>query len=411
MTYGTRLYKFGKLKVCKECEDLMRTMTGSSRRQTVAPPTTSSHSSASSSVPTVTTKQGHIISNAPVHNLKLSPNVSSTTPKHNRVQYNTASHFDSASHSTFDPSITTISPSSLVLVPEPTPTPMLLTKRGEIAKKRGRKPKPRDESANTASSVAPSDTQISQQPTADPALDQVTGKKRSRNPMTLYPYNILPVTDPSSVVVFKSKSATYVETSVRATTTTPITLPSPTDLSSSSFSHDDSFNFQTTGAFLTRTASKLLGGQEVIGVDSNIHGYAHGRLIKVQNIDKTWHFGAMVGLDRGKIKVHFDGWGPEWDEWIASDSRRLKILDADEITLRNSLLLPPTQLASQESSTVASEDHRFQQLPMDDIPTLQAASALPKISRPPTVALPMKPLRTLKPIAVKRKLAPAMDDV
>jgi hypothetical protein len=255
------------------------------------------------------------------------------------------------------------------------------------------------------------DTQISQQPTADPALDQVTGKKRSRNPMTLYPYNILPVTDPSSVVVFKSKSATYVETSVRATTTTPITLPSPTDLSSSSFSHDDSFNFQTTGAFLTRTASKLLGGQEVIGVDSNIHGYAHGRLIKVQNIDKTWHFGAMVGLDRGKIKVHFDGWGPEWDEWIASDSRRLKILDADEITLRNSLLLPPTQLASQESSTVASEDHRFQQLPMDDIPTLQAASALPKISRPPTVALPMKPLRTLKPIAVKRKLAPAMDDV
>lgn len=146
-------------------------------------------------------------------------------------------------------------------------------------------------------------------------------------------------------------------------------------------------------------------------MDSNIHGYAHGRLIKVQNIDKTWHFGAMVGLDRGKIRVHFDGWGPEWDEWIASDSRRLKVLDADEITLRNSLLLPPTQLASQDPPVVASEDHRFQQLPMDDIPTLQAVSALHKVSRPPIVALPSKPLRALKPIAVKRKLAPSMDDV
>ncbi|KAG0287040.1 hypothetical protein BGZ96_008984 [Linnemannia gamsii] len=408
MIYGTRLYKFGKLKVCKECEDLMRTMTGSSRRQTVAQPTASPHSSSSLSVPTVLTKQGD--TGSPAQYPRLIPTVSSTAAKHNRGQYNTLSHFASVPHSAFDPSITTISPSSLVLVPEPTPIPVLLTKRGEIAKKRGRKPKPKDEPVNAAPIVTPV-TQISEQPTADPALDQVTGKKRGKNPMTIYPYNILPVTDPSSVVIIKSKSARYVETSVRATTTTPVTLPSPTGPSGSSISHDDKFNFQTTGAFLTRTASKLLGGQEVIGVDSNIHGYAHGRLIKVQNIDKTWHFGAMVGLDRGKIRVHFDGWGPEWDEWIASDSRRLKVLDADEIILRNSLLLPPTQLASQDSAVVASEDHRFQQLPMDDIPTLQAVSALHKVSRTSTVALPMKPQRALKPIAIKRKLAPSMDDV
>lgn len=252
-------------------------------------------------------------------------------------------------------------------------------------------------------------SQRPQPPTTDPASEQVAGKKRSRNPMALYPYNILPVTDPASVIVFKSKSATYVEASVTTTPTAPITFPSSTDPSGSSFSHDD--NFQTTGAFLTRTASKLLGGQEVIGVDSNIHGYAHGRLVKVQNIDKTWHFGAMVGLDRGKIRVHFDGWGPEWDEWIVSDSRRLKVLDAEETILRNSLLLPPSQLTSQIPTSVATESQSFQQPLMDDTPTLQPVSASHKATHPSTVALPIKTSKILKPIAVKRKLAPSMDDV
>ncbi|KAG0247586.1 hypothetical protein BG011_001245, partial [Mortierella polycephala] len=96
--------------------------------------------------------------------------------------------------------------------------------------------------------------------------------------------------------------------------------------------------FQTTGAFLTRTASKLLGGETVTGVDSNIHGYAYGRAVKVVNIDKNWYFGVMVGLENGKIKIHFDGWGAEFDEWLASDSRRLKTLDAEEARQREALL-------------------------------------------------------------------------
>ncbi|KAF9140144.1 hypothetical protein BGX30_006975 [Mortierella sp. GBA39] len=412
MSFDTRLYKFGKLKVCKMCENLMRTMTGSSRRQTVVPPKPPTALSSSSSASTALTKQGRSVSTAPSQKPQIDPKVESTSSKQDHIGVNTISHFASVPHSTFDPSITTISPSSLVLVPEPKTVPVILTKRGEIAKKRGRKPKPRDESINLAAKVAPVPaSQSPQQSTTDPASEQVAVKKRNRNPMALYPYNILPVTDPASVVVFKSKSATYVEASVTATPAAPIAFPSPTDPSGSSLSHDDNFNFQTTGAFLTRTASKLLGGQEVIGVDSNIHGYAHGRLVKVQNIDKTWHFGAMVGLDRGKIRVHFDGWGPEWDEWIASDSRRLKVIDAEEITLRNSLLLPPTLLPSQAPTAVASESQHFQQLPIDNTPTLQAVSALNKAIHPPTVALPMKPPKFLKPIAVKRKLAPSMDDV
>ncbi|KAK5805659.1 hypothetical protein F5H01DRAFT_75159 [Linnemannia elongata] len=416
MTFGARLYKFGKLKVCKECEDLMRTMTGSSRRQTVAPPNPPAASSSSSSTSTVLRKQGHSVSTAPSHQHRVIPKAASTSSKQDHVGLNTISHFSTVPHSTFDPSITTISPSSLVLVPEPKHVSVILTKRGEIAKKRGRKPKPRDESTNLIPKVAPIPaSQQPEQPTTNPTSEQVAGKKRSRNPTALYPYNILPVTDPASVVVFKSKSATYVEASVTATPAASIAFPSPIDPSNSSFSHDDRSSFQTTGAFLTRTASKLLGGQQVIGVDSNIHGYAHGRLVKVQNIDKTWHFGAMVGLDRGKIKVHFDGWGPEWDEWIASDSRRLKVLNAEETTLRNSLLLPPTQPSSQAPTAAASENQHLQQLPTDDSSTLQAASALhmatPPPPPPPTVALPMKPPKVLKPIAVKRKLAPSMDDV
>ncbi|KAF9966016.1 hypothetical protein BGZ70_003527 [Mortierella alpina] len=92
------------------------------------------------------------------------------------------------------------------------------------------------------------------------------------------------------------------------------------------------------GAFLTRTASKLLGGQKVIGLDSNIHGYSYGRPVKVQNIDGTWYFGSMIGLEGGKIKVQFDGWTSEWDEWIASDSRRLRTLDLDELNQRETAL-------------------------------------------------------------------------
>ncbi|KAF8928291.1 hypothetical protein BGZ58_009758 [Dissophora ornata] len=89
-------------------------------------------------------------------------------------------------------------------------------------------------------------------------------------------------------------------------------------------------SFQTTGAFLTRTASRLLCDQTVTGADSNIHGYTFGRPVKVLNVDGTWYFGSMIGLENGKIKIHFDGWGAEWDEWLASDSRRLKTLDLGE---------------------------------------------------------------------------------
>ncbi|KAK3814892.1 MAG: hypothetical protein J3Q66DRAFT_284535 [Benniella sp.] len=127
-----------------------------------------------------------------------------------------------------------------------------------------------------------------------------------------------------------------------------------------------SSKFQTTGAFLTRTASKLLGSQSALGGDCNIHGYVYGKPVKVRNIDGTWYFGTMVDLANGKIKIHFDGWGPEWDEWLASDSRRLQLLSEEGIKQREAFL----EAISNESSTapplqesVPKERHRAKKTP------------------------------------------------
>ncbi|KAF9097329.1 hypothetical protein BGX23_009177 [Mortierella sp. AD031] len=409
MADGVRLFKFGKLRICKECERLMRFVTGSSRRQTVNRPITPSTSRLTTS--TATAKDESVLSIASAPESHMGATADSDLPKHEHAQFDPVSHFSSISHSTFDPSITTIAPSSLVLFSPPSTAPVapILTKKGEIAKKRGRKPKLKDDPANSLSATAHGDS-LAQASTAGQVVPLMAAKKRGRKPKALYPMPSNSHTDqPSSVVVIKTKSATYVESLVSVTINT--NLPSPTAAQgSSSSSHDDTFNFQTTGAFLTRTASKLLGGQEVTGVDSNIHGYAHGRLVKVQHIDKSWHFGAMVGLDRGKIKIHYDGWGPEWDEWIASDSRRLKVLDADEIAFRSSLLQAPPQLSQSVKEAVGGEPGPPHP-PVKVLVAIQPKATLQDISRPQTELLPTKPSKFKKPTSVKRKLAPSMEDV
>ncbi|KAG0361255.1 hypothetical protein BG005_008806 [Podila minutissima] len=123
-------------------------------------------------------------------------------------------------------------------------------------------------------------------------------------------------------------------------------------------------NFHTTGAFLTRTASKLLGGQSVTGLDSNIHGYALGHPCKVCGTDKVWYFGTMVGLKNGKIRIHFDDWGSEWDEWLASDSRRLvKSLTPEETEQRNA------RLALNEGSTSITSTTTVAVTALTQVPT------------------------------------------
>ncbi|KAF9180201.1 hypothetical protein BGZ50_006380 [Haplosporangium sp. Z 11] len=206
----------------------------------------------------------------------------------------------------FQPSLSTVAPSSLMLVPHVIPSAPNTEMNTPAPKKRGRKPKNRDTSESFNKSAI------------------AMGKKRGRKPKVVH----------TDIECLKEDSALNDATAVDNIPNRPHAGPAKvTPVATECLS-----TFQTTGAFLTRTASKLLGGEAVTGFDSNIHGYAYGRAVKVLNIDKNWYFGAMVGLENGKIKVHFDGWSTEFDEWLASDSRRLKTLDAEEARQREALL-------------------------------------------------------------------------
>ena len=37
----------------------------------------------------------------------------------------------------------------------------------------------------------------------------------------------------------------------------------------------------------------------------------------------TWYKSTILEIKNGKFKVHYDGWGSEWDEWVTSD--RIKV--------------------------------------------------------------------------------------
>ncbi|KAF9972092.1 hypothetical protein BGZ73_004827 [Actinomortierella ambigua] len=147
-------------------------------------------------------------------------------------------------------------------------------------------------------------------------------KKRGR------PRKVVPIVPPA-----ESSPATKPEISISkkeskvsaATTAAPKTASQSSGTSSTP-------SFMTTGAFLTRTASKLLlSGQQAQAVDCNVYGYAYGRKVRVRHRDGTFYFGSMIDLDHDRIRVRYDGWSEEWDEWINSESRRLHVLSPEQV--------------------------------------------------------------------------------
>ncbi|KAF9204068.1 hypothetical protein BGZ49_005735, partial [Haplosporangium sp. Z 27] len=313
MTEDVRIFKYGKLRVCKECEGLMRTATGSSSNRR--------HSAQANSISLPAAAAALANNNVSVTTVspsayEVSENVSHPeSDQHTQLQERHNDHFKQ------EAGATTL---SQALIPE---------LADSSPKKRGRKPKVRSETEHQQDNVISSahDTITDTQETSSPS----TGKKRGRKPKST-------ILDQEPAAESSQSNNNIPESSTPAgdhTLLEPTTINDSGDTSDSTTSMQKTQNkFQTTGAFLTRTASRLLGGQAVTGVDSNIHGYAYQRAVKVLNIDGTWYFGSMVGLKNGKIKVHFDGWGPEWDEWLASDSRRLKTLNAEEIQEREDML-------------------------------------------------------------------------
>ncbi|KAF9161150.1 hypothetical protein DFQ26_004816 [Actinomortierella ambigua] len=172
-------------------------------------------------------------------------------------------------------------------------------------------------------STSPSNHTSTSSDSLDTAMSstQPVPKKRGR------PRKSVPA---ASSVVSNSTTPSEQFTSKKKSKTSPVT-PTLATLTLSSTAASAS-EFMTTGAFLTRTASKLLlSGQQAQAVDCNVYGYAYGRKVRVRHRDGLFYFGSMIDLNHDRIRVRFDGWSEEWDEWINSESRRLHILSPDQL--------------------------------------------------------------------------------
>lgn len=83
----------------------------------------------------------------------------------------------------------------------------------------------------------------------------------------------------------------------------------------------------TTGAFMTRKTTKALADQH--GFYPNPHDFAYQQKVEVLNINGLWYKGSLVMMNKGKVKVKYDGWDDQ-DEWIIMGSRRLRVASVDE---------------------------------------------------------------------------------
>jgi hypothetical protein len=82
----------------------------------------------------------------------------------------------------------------------------------------------------------------------------------------------------------------------------------------------------TTGAFMTRKTAKTLADQ--YGFYPNPQGFVHRQNVEVLNINGYWYRGTLEMMNKGKVKVKYDGWEDQ-DEWIIMGSRRLRAVTAE----------------------------------------------------------------------------------
>jgi hypothetical protein len=62
--------------------------------------------------------------------------------------------------------------------------------------------------------------------------------------------------------------------------------------------------------------------------------------VEVLNVKKFWEPGNLVAMDKNRVKVRFDGWDEESDEWITLGSRRLRVtVQVDEENSLEGLLM------------------------------------------------------------------------
>ncbi|KAG2182150.1 hypothetical protein INT43_007077 [Umbelopsis isabellina] len=98
------------------------------------------------------------------------------------------------------------------------------------------------------------------------------------------------------------------------------------------------YEYRTTGAFATRNAMRELADSH--GFIPNAYGFTYQCQVEVQNVKKFWENGHLVQMDKSRVKVRYDGWDEDCDEWFPIGSRRLRLLarPVDENVLESLLI-------------------------------------------------------------------------
>ncbi|CAI2163962.1 8925_t:CDS:10 [Funneliformis geosporum] len=81
---------------------------------------------------------------------------------------------------------------------------------------------------------------------------------------------------------------------------------------------------EKVGAIELCTKCVPLFAPQLTRVKAFAHDFTLDQKVQVLNIDKIWYPARIVKVEKSRIKVHFDGWGKKFDEWISVESRRLK---------------------------------------------------------------------------------------
>ncbi|CAG8449218.1 2671_t:CDS:10 [Racocetra fulgida] len=88
---------------------------------------------------------------------------------------------------------------------------------------------------------------------------------------------------------------------------------------------DKSKDLETVGALELCSTCVPLFAPQMARAKAFPHDFKLNQKVEVLNIDKVWYPAKIVIVEKTQVKVNFDGWGREFDEWISVDSRRLKV--------------------------------------------------------------------------------------
>ncbi|CAG8460640.1 4209_t:CDS:10, partial [Ambispora leptoticha] len=96
---------------------------------------------------------------------------------------------------------------------------------------------------------------------------------------------------------------------------------------------------------------------ELARVKSVTHDYELHNRVEVLNFDKIWYPGKVVKVEKTKVKVHYDGWSQEYDEWLWVDSQRLrKFVEVIESEENNKVQEKPQENQIKQNANVATQN-------------------------------------------------------